>query len=85
MSSTSNTNATLRAIADGLLIAGGLNWGSIALTNGRVNPVDNITGGNNTARNLIYGAVGVAALYVLADDIAHGPPRSGFFRQVRKA
>jgi uncharacterized membrane protein YuzA (DUF378 family) len=68
--------SALRAISDVLLIAGGLNWGSIALTNGSFNPVDKMTGGNQLAKNVIYGAVGAAAVYTIVDDVVHGFPRS---------
>lgn len=67
---------SLRAISDVLLIAGGLNWGTIAVTNGRTNPIEQMTGGNTLARNLIYGAVGAAAVYVIVDDVRLGFPRS---------
>lgn len=65
-----------RAIADTLLVAGGLNWGAIAVTDGSLNPVNSLTGGNKLANNVIYGAVGVAALYVLVDDLMNGFPRN---------
>jgi uncharacterized membrane protein YuzA (DUF378 family) len=67
-----------RTIADSLLIAGGLNWGAVALSDGAMNPVEQLTGGNKMAKNVIYGAVGAAALYVLADDLMNGFPRNGF-------
>ena len=67
---------TLRAISDVLLIAGGLNWGSIAVTNGNLNPVERIVGGNEVAKNVIYGAVGAAAVYTIYDNVKNGFPRS---------
>ena len=68
--------STLRAISDVLLIAGGLNWAGIAVSNGSVNLVDKVTGGNQLAKNIIYGAVGAGALYVIYDDVRLGFPRS---------
>ena len=65
----------LRAISDTLLVAGGLNWGTIAVTNGKYNPVEQISYGNQVVKNSIYGAIGVAAVYVAFDDIVHGFPR----------
>jgi len=67
-----------RTIAESLLIAGGLNWGAIALSDGAYNPVEQVTGNNKMAKNIIYGAVGVSALYLLADDLINGFPSGGF-------
>ena len=68
--------STLRAISDVLLIAGGLNWGTIAVTNGSLNPVERLTGGNETVKNVVYGAVGAAAVYTIIDNAKNGFPRS---------
>ena len=68
--------STLRAVSDILLIAGGLNWGTIAVTNGKTNPVEQLTMGNELAKNIIYGAVGAAAVYTIVDNAKNGFPRS---------
>ena len=60
---------TLRAVADILLVAGGLNWGTLAVTNGKTNPVEILTGKNHTLSNVVYGAVGVAAVYTVLDRV----------------
>lgn len=62
----------LRAIADTLLIAGALNWGTIAVTNGNVNPVEAVTGNNRTLTNIIYGAVGAAGVYAIVANLTPG-------------
>ena len=64
----------LRAISDVLLVAGGLNLGTVAVTDGKVNPIEQYTYGNKMVKNTMYGAIGVAAAYVIVDDIIHGFP-----------
>jgi len=68
--------STLRAISDVLLIAGGLNWGTLAVTNGGLNLVEKVTGGNDLLKNVVYGAVGAAAVYTIYDNVRLGFPRS---------
>jgi uncharacterized membrane protein YuzA (DUF378 family) len=72
--------STARTIADVLLITGGLNWGAIAVSGGKVNPVDQLTGGNDMLERLIYGAVGAAAVYAIVDEVV----RDRGVRKVRK-
>jgi uncharacterized membrane protein YuzA (DUF378 family) len=64
----------LRAISDVLLIAGGLNLGTVAVTSGKVNPIEQYTYGNQLVKNVVYGAIGVAAVYTVIDDVVHGFP-----------
>lgn len=46
-----------------LVVVGGLNWGLIAFFD--YNLVDELFGADSTLATVIYGAVGVAALYML--------------------
>ena len=66
------SNKTVRQVADVLLIAGALNWGSIAVTNGNLDLVEKISGSNQMLKTGIYGAVGVAGLYTAYDALFGG-------------
>lgn len=46
-----------------LVVIGGLNWGLIAFF--EYNLVDELFGADSTIATVVYGAVGVAALYML--------------------
>jgi len=67
-------NRPNRTLSDALLIAGALNWGVIGLTNGRINPVERLTGSQQLVRNVLYGAIGVAGAYTLYDNLKYGAP-----------
>ena len=54
---------TLKVIALVLLIIGGLNWGLVGLLD--LDLVANIFGPGSTLARVVYGLVGVAALYSL--------------------
>ena len=59
----------LNALAAGLLVVGGLNWGLVAIA--KFDLVAWICGGmdfgeTNAASRVIYGLVGLAAVYVIA-------------------
>lgn len=51
------------SINDALLIAGALNWASVAFLN--TNLVDKVTNNNKDASNVVYGLVGLAGAYRL--------------------
>ena len=52
---------TLDIVALVLLVVGGLNWGLVALG---YNAVDMVFGMSSTLSRLVYGLVGLSALYV---------------------
>ncbi|MDP2856441.1 MAG: DUF378 domain-containing protein [Bacillota bacterium] len=55
--------STINSIARVLLIIGGLNWGLVGVF--RMNLVTSIFGEGAMASNVVYGLVGIAALYEL--------------------
>ena len=60
---TEKNMPTLNVIALVLLIIGGLNWGLVGLLD--LDLVANIFGAGSTLARVVYGLVGVAALYGL--------------------
>lgn len=54
----------LNIIALLLILIGGLNWGLVGFFD--YNLVDAVFGAGSTAARVVYGAVGVAALYKIA-------------------
>ncbi len=57
--------AKIMRIAMLLVIIGGINWGFVAFGS---NPISEIFGYDTVFSNLIYGAVGVGAFFVLVDQ-----------------
>ena len=51
-------------VTGALLILGGLNWGMVGFFN--IDPVSTVFGGMNLATRIIYGLIGVSALYEAA-------------------
>lgn len=62
----------LRTVSETAVVAGGVNWGVLAATDGKVNLVEKATGGNDTAQKVVYSAVGVGAAYIIAEELAKG-------------
>jgi uncharacterized membrane protein YuzA (DUF378 family) len=69
-------NKTLNAVAAALVIVGGLNWGLVAIAE-----FDLVAwlfgedfGTTNAATRIVYGLVGLAAVYVIATLIGRRQP-----------
>jgi len=80
MSASNNITTPLLPLAELLLVAGGLNTGIVALTDGAMNPLEQLTGGNDMLRKAVNGAVGASAAIVLLNKVFGGPPA---FRQLK--